>query len=261
MSDALELVWLDPKCTARIRRKPPWRDVLDAAEGAPVEAPSLPNQTVPQQDRRDVFLILAKAHPTVGDAVGEAVSEGMGSDGKFTPPLLLLEGQLTLSPDELETLKTTAANATPFSAGDEALRRAIDTANDYLQIPGLLPSPATIEALTGRIRTEFSRRQRDVPRGYLEAQTERTVLEQRQYQRRTFQGAPHLRGLLETGSVGGSLLMYLPGGAAPHLPLQQRFSVRLVAEGHVSTDANETHPFALRVLALARRIALPMARA
>jgi hypothetical protein len=45
---------------------------------------------------------------------------------------------------------------------------------------------------------------------------------------------------------------YLPEAIAEELPMYPRFRVRMVAEVRLAADRYETHPAALRVLALAR---------
>ena len=260
----LELIWLDPKRAARIRKRPPWRSVVDDARSGPLEGPgdpSLPNQDVPAEDRRDMLLILARVDAMDGDDVAAALSEGVHEDGKFVPPLVLVAGELRFPFGEMETLKATLTTATPFIGGDELLKAAIDAAKDFLAIPGLSPAPAVVEMLTGRIRDAFGRVKRAVPSGYLEAQTDRALLEQRRYQKRMFHGEPHLRALLHASGDRESMLVYLPEALADKLPLSQRFSARLVAEAHLCVDQYETHAYALEAFTLARSLpALPAAR-
>jgi hypothetical protein len=259
-SRSIELLWLDPKRVARIRGRAPWRRILDEARSAPPEPPgdpSLPNQDVPAEDRRDVLLVMARADATDGDGVAAAVAEGVRDDGKFAPPLVLVAGELRFPFGELETLKATVTTATPFVPGDEPLKAAVDAAKDFLAIPGLSPSPAVVEAVTARIRDAWGRVKRAVPPGYLEAQTERAMLEQRRYQKRTFNGAPHLRALLQAPTDKSAMLVYLPEPVADKIPLYQRFGARLVAEAHLSVDQYETHPYALEALAIARELVPP----
>jgi hypothetical protein len=260
---SIELIWLDPKRAARIRGKPAWRRILDEARSAPPEEPgdpALPNQDVPPEDRRDVLLIVARADATDGDGVSAALSESVRDDGKFAPPLVLVAGELRFPFGEIETLKATVTTATPFVPGDEALKAAVDQAKEFLAIPGLSPSPAVVEAITGRIREAWGRVKRAVPPGYLEAQTERAMLEQRRYQKRTFQGEPHLRALIQAPGDRTPQLVYLPEAVADKLPLYQRFGARLVALAHLSVDQYESHPYALEAIALARESAAPPRR-
>ncbi|WP_437668804.1 hypothetical protein [Sorangium sp. So ce131] len=259
MPETLELVWIDPKSTARIRKRPPWQRLVDDAVRDPPAAapagPELPGQAVPTEDRHDVFLILARSAATDGHGVAAALSDAVREDGKFAPPLVLVAGELRFPFDELEALKAAVTTATPFAGGDEPLKAAVAAANDFLKTPGLLAAPAVVEGLTDRIRQAFGRVRRAVPPGYLDAQIERALLQHRRYQKRMFAGAPHLRALLQGPSDKAPMLVYLPADLATKLPLYQRFRARLIAAAHLSMDQFEPHTFALEALALARQIA------
>lgn len=259
---SIELCWVAPKRVARIRRRPPWRAILDEAQGGAADEPgdpALSKQDVPPEDRRDVLLILARAAATDGEGVAAALSAGVHEDGKFAPPLVLVAGELRLPFGELETLKAMVTTATPFVPGDEPLKAALDAAKEFLAIPGLSPSPAVVEVIAGRIREAFGRIKRAVPPGYVDAQTERALLEQRHYQKRMFKGEPHLRALLQAPGDRGPALVYLPEAVADKLPLYQRFGARIIAEAHLTVDQYEGHPYVLEALALAREMAAPSA--
>jgi hypothetical protein len=261
MPDTLELVWLDPKKAARIRKRPPWQRLLDETRQAPREAepaePTLPNQDVPADDRREVFLVLARGEAMGSDGIAAALSSSIHADGKFAPPLLLVAGELRFLFDELDVLKAAVSTATPFTGGDEPLKAAVAGADTFLETPDLLAAPAVVEGLFGRIRDAFARVRRAVPPGYFEAQIDRAVLEHRRYQKRVFAGRPHLRALLAGPGDRAPMLVYLPADTAPLLPLYQRFPARLIVAAHLSTDQFEAHPFALEALALARQIPPP----
>jgi hypothetical protein len=257
MRDPLELLWIDPPSTARIRRKPEWQRLLDEARPrrkASDLLPVLENQEAAAEDRADVMEILVHAQESDGAAVRAAVAAGARGGGKFAPPLLVVEGELRLAFDGLETLKGLAANALPFAADDEALKAVVAAAIEYVRLPGLLATPSTLEALARRIREAFTRSPRGVPAEFLDTQTERALLEHRRYQTRVFHGTPHLRILLH--AEGSSLLVFAPVDIAMSLPLRQHFSARLVVEGHVFADQYDPQPFALQLLAVARRVTL-----
>ena len=174
---------------------------------------------------------------------------------------MLVAGELRFPFDEIETLKATVTTATPFMGGDEPLKAAVEAAKDFLAFAGLSPAPVVVEMLAGRIREAFAKTKRVVPIDYLEAQTERALLEKRRYQKRFFQGQSHLRAVLHGSGDKGGILVYLPETLADKQPLYQRFGARLVAEAHLSVDQYETHTHALEVLALAREVlAAPAAR-
>ncbi len=263
MQDPLELLWLEAVSVARIRRKPEWQRLLDEARARRTASqllPVVPNQEAAAEDRADVVEILARAAPCDAAGVRAAVAAGARAGGQFAPPLLLVEGELRLALDGLETLKTLAANAVPFAADDEALQGAVAAAVEYVRLPGLLATPSTLEALAKRIREAFARLGRGVPADFLDTQTQRALLEHRRYQTRVFRGAPHLRTLLHTeGSSdgGASMLVFAPVDIAMSLPLRLCFEVRLIVEAHLFADQYDPQPFALQLLAAARRVTLP----
>jgi hypothetical protein len=135
---------------------------------------------------------------------------------------------------------------------DENIRAAVASAQEMLKLPELASAPAVAEGLTARVREAWSRGKRPAPEGYLEAQTERALLEQRAYQRRKVFGKKHLRALLTPAGSKEVVPAYLPEELCDALPMYARFRARLIAELHVQVDQQESHPAALRVLALAR---------
>jgi hypothetical protein len=253
--EALELLWLDPPGATRIRARRGFRKILDdarAAEGDGAAGPTLADPRITAEDRRDVSLVLARSEVLGGEAVGRALSLSVREDGKFVAPLLVVGGELTFTFGELETLKATVTNAMPFAGGDEPLKAAIDAAKEFLGFAALSPAPAVLESFTTRIRDAFGKSKRAVPSGYLETQSQRALLEQRHYQKRTFAGAPHIRAEIQPPGDQATMLVFLPEPAANALPLAPKFSARLVCCAHLVTDQDEPFSFALQVLALGR---------
>src|SRR6202012_5104465 len=101
--------------------------------------------------------------------------------------------------DELAALRATLTTVAPLVGPDEALKTAVQAAKDFLATPGLMSAPAVAEGLTKRMEDAFAQGKRVVPPGYLEAQRERALLDQRQYQRRAVFGGEHLRGAGKAG--------------------------------------------------------------
>jgi hypothetical protein len=265
----------------RFRRKAEWRPILDALEGVPLDPdlddPAFAKDPMGVEDRREVFEILARAAATSAEGLDAALARSLRDDGKFVPALALFAGELDLPFDELAALRATMTTVSPLAGQDEALKGAVQAAKDFLATPGLMSAPAVAEGLTKRIEDAFAQGKRVVPAGYLEAQRERALLDQRQYQRRAVFGSKHLRGLLKLGGAdaaagvrlaagapkppgGGTVVpAYLPEALAEVLPMYPRFKVRMVAEVRLAADRYESHPAALRVLALARLAAPPKA--
>jgi hypothetical protein len=278
VQEAIDLVWFDPESVRRIRRKAEWRPLLDALERTPLDPdfddPAFAKDPMSIEDRREVFEILAHAAPTSAEGLDAALAGCLRDDGKFVPALALFSGELEMPFDELSSLRATLTTVSPLAGSDEALRGAVQAAKDFLATPGLMSAPAVAEGLTRRIEDAFAQGKRVVPAGYLEAQRERALLEQRQYQRRSVLGAKHLRGLMKLSGAEPAprpagpgkappaaviVPTYLPEALAELLPMAPRFRARMVAELRLSADRHENHAGALRVIALARVSSPPRA--
>ncbi|XXT21219.1 DUF2169 domain-containing protein [Sorangium sp. So ce429] len=254
--ERVELIWFDPDSLPRFRRHPPWRALLQQLDSKPLDkdlddaAPA--DDPMEIEDRREVFEILARAPTTDAQGLSAALEAAERDDGKFVPPVRLLTGDLLFPFAEVETLKTTVALATPFRGNDEGLKAALANAQEVLRLPELQSAPAVTEGMTARVREAWMQGKRPVPSSYLETQAVRALLEQRSYQRRKVFGGPHVRALLQPAGSQELVPTYLPEALAELLPLYARFKARLLAELQVQVDQHETHPAALRVLALAR---------
>ncbi|WP_437518064.1 DUF2169 domain-containing protein [Sorangium sp. So ce1099] len=262
-AEIVHLLWFDPESVARVRRQPAFRPLLEELDERPLDReadePALAKDPMAVEDHREIFEIIARAGVTDAEGTQETVIDAVRDGGKFVPPVCLLAGELIFHFDELEALKATVTAAAPLVGNDEQLRAAVAPAQDFLKLPELRSSPAVAEGLTARIKEAFEGK-RVAPAGYLKTQAERALLDQRHYQRRPVFGGPHLRALLQPPGSSQQLPAYLPAALAQQLPLYQRFRARIVAELHLQVDQHESHPIALRVLALARVAPLPSRR-
>ncbi len=213
-----------------------------------------PEEDVPQEviDRRNVFKILARGEPMTAGAIDQEVADAIRKDGTLEPPLVLLAGDLVFPFDELETLKATVTAVSPLVAGDKKLKEVVDTVNELLKTPWLSRSGAVAEGQTARIKEAFSQGTRMVPASYLQEHTDRILLEERHYQKRTVFGQTWIRSLYVSASAPDQIPAYLPESLTKQLPMFQRLRVRVIAEVHMQQDQYESHPIALRVVALAR---------
>jgi hypothetical protein len=255
--DVVDLLWFDAAMLDRIRDNPPWRGLLAAL--APKRPRARPDDDAPPpeepqevKDRRDVFGVLTEAEPAAEGGLDEVFSRAVGPLGAFRPPLALVAGELSLPFDELETLKATVAAVAPLTTGDKKIKEIVDTVNELLETPWLEGSSGVAESLTARVKEAFAQSGRLLPAGYLDAHTERRLLEQRHYQRRTLLGKPWIRGLLSPPGAQASIPTYLPADLATTLPMYRRFRARLIVELHLQQDQHESHPHALRAVAPAR---------
>lgn len=267
--EACHLLWYDPapQALTEIRAVPEWKAILnelhaeqrkrksddpfDFDEEAPPEAP-------PEvQNRRDVFAILTRANSTDPDSLGMLLMEAVTDDGSFIPPLVLLSGEMVFPFDEVETLKATVTAATPFAGGDnKKLKETIDTANELLKTPWIHSSSGVADGMTQKVRDAFSQSARMLPAGYLDMHTSRVLLEQRHYQKRSVFGEESIRCEFTPVLSSIAIPAYLPSSLSKQLPMFQRFRSRIIAEAHVQQDQFESHPSALRVIALGRQMTL-----
>lgn len=264
---ALQLVWFDPECLPRVRRKAVFQPLLAALEERPLDSdlddPAIARDPMAVEDRRDVFEVLARGEAAGEAKLDEAVEKALREDGKFVPPFLLLAGELRFAFDELAALRATLSIASPFAPGDDSLKVAVAEGRELLKTPDLMCSPGVIEGFTLRIQEAFRKLRRTATTaaattaGYLEEQTERVLLEKRCYQRREVFGATHLRAMMYVGMGARPWPVYLPEAVAKKLPMFARFQARVLAEACLQEDQYEQHPGALKVSALARVAPMP----
>ncbi|MEZ4309495.1 MAG: hypothetical protein R3F14_15775 [Polyangiaceae bacterium] len=185
------------------------------------------------------------------------MADAVGDDGTFVPPLVLLAGELNFVFDELAALKAAVAATSPFASSDKKLKETLDTVAELLQTPWIQGSTGVADGLVQRIKEAFAQGNRSLPASYLDSHTERTLLEQRAFQKRTVFGEPHLRALLSPLGVQASIPTYLPEALATKLPMVLRMRVRLLAEAHLPQDQYETYPASLRAVAIGRSSPIP----
>jgi hypothetical protein len=251
--EIIDLLWFDPEAVPRVRAR--WPSIIDLLEFEPLD----PRHDLPvddpagSRDRHHVFGVLTRAEPIDARGVAREMLEAIGERGRFTPPLVVVGGELRFPFDEIETLKTAAAAAKPLAKDDKKLTELLEMVNELLDTPLLTGSPSAVESLLRDLTSAVQQTRRALPVKYLDAHVERVLLEKRRYQRRTVFGGPCIRALLGQGS--GALPVYLPDALAERLPLMTQLKVRMVAEVCPSQDQYESHPHALRVVALGRVMA------
>jgi hypothetical protein len=263
--DTADLVFFDADSMPRVRRVDAWKKLLakldDRAPDADEEDPAREKDPKAAEDRREILEILVRGQPSDMVAVEEAVQRAAKEDGRFVAPIVLVAGEIALPFDEVEALKATVTVVSPLVGNDENLRASVEVAKDFLRQPNLACAPAVAEGLTTRVKEAWGQGKRAVPAGYLDAQTERALLEQRAYQRRRVLGGRRLRALFTVPPPVGAgaapppaspIVTYLPEDAADKLPLFPRIKVRIVARVHPPLDHYEQSSFAFEALALAR---------
>jgi hypothetical protein len=102
------------------------------------------------------------------------------------------------------------------------------------------------------VREAWSNANRILPPDYLTTHTERTLLNQRHYQKREILDDEWIRALYQSSPDANAIPTYIPAKLAKRLPLFLRVSARIIVEALSQQDMYESHPMALRVVVLAR---------
>jgi hypothetical protein len=253
--DPLLLVWFDAAALPRLRKTASFRAVLDALDNHSLDEvlddPELADDAAEVEDRSEAFEVLARGSVVGREGMLSALTDATRADGRTAQPLVLAAGELQLVFDELEELRATVTAAASH-AGDDLLAKGIlDLAKEFLATPGLPGAPPVAEGLSARIRDTFEKRGL-LPAGYLAAQAEHAVLAGHHHQKRAVFGAVHARALFVSGPADRSPIpSYLGEALAAKLPAARRLRVRMLVEVHHALDQHETHPIALRPVALA----------
>ena len=256
-SDAVDLVWFDPDAVARIGSR--FRELVDELDMEPLDpAHDLPvDDPAAARDRHHVFGVLTRAAVTDARGVPAAVRGATDTHGRFTPPLVVVEGDLAFGLEERAVLETTAACAKPLAKDNKRLQDVLASVEELLATPLLTGAVGASESLLREVLAAVPGSKRALPVKVLEEHVERLLLSKRTYQIRTVLGGPQIRAALSPGQGALALISYLPEPVGPKLPLSLRFRARVIAEIHPSPDPQEPAPLALRVVALGRVVPLP----
>lgn len=253
--EGLELLWLDEGLSGRLRRVQAWKPLLDALDERPadkdLEGPPA-GEAAAAEDQREAFEVIANGEAGHAEALDRALASVVRRDGKVSPKLVLLSGEVAFPFDELMRLRALVAAATPFVGSDELLKAVIEDAKAYSLTPAESASPSVADGLSARLRESFASSPRSVPGTYIDEEADKALLQNRHYQKRKLFGGSQIRCLVSLPGDNDPVPAYLPSDLAEKLPLYQRLRARLIAEVSPPVDQYETHPAALRVLALAR---------
>lgn len=248
----LDLLYADPKALPRLRKLPAFAAPLDGAPLALLDIDGLDGAD-------EARVVRCLADETLADvkAIDAALLAGTHHAGRFLAPIVLVDGELAFAYDAVETLKLTVTTALPFAAGDDDLTAALKAAGDFLASPGAVQPRSVADSLSQRVRGAFTRAKRPVPAEYLEREVQRALVEQRRNRVALYAAAPHARALTTLAGERNPLLTFVPAAALDYLPLTSKFRCRALAEATPLVEEYESHPFALRIVALARVLTRP----
>jgi hypothetical protein len=253
---ALEMVWVSPALVGRLRKNGVWASILSptgktARNTMTVVSASLADGSAAVEAalETDAASILARATPSEGD-LEAALFESI-TGGALAPELHLLAGDLDLPFDEVAWLTALIAAATPLASADAQLARVLEHASAMARTP-LQSAPDVAAALAAGIREAWSQANQVLPPEHLDAQTTRSLLGQRAYQRRDVLGEIWVRALFTPTGTPAPVPAYLPEAAARRLPLFARLPARVLADVVAQQDQYEESAVALKLAAVAR---------
>jgi hypothetical protein len=221
--------------------------------GEPVTAMKLVWADPEQRFTRDVFELL-NDEPVTPDAVADSVLDAAESAGSYVAPRVLCEGEMKASFDEHANMRATMLAIAPFAGEFPALGVLLDEARSMLTLPGGLEgvSAAPADELAARLRDAFVASQPPVPANYLDAQVHRMLVEGRKFRSRTLWGRHWLRFAFQPLGSSVAYPAYMPESLRNDLPMFGSFFARALVHVDLREDQYETHPLALRIVALAR---------
>lgn len=252
-SASIEVIWYESTYVPRIRKhaqwasfiQPPPKPVAVQRGQAPPPPPSA--EALEEAADADVFAVLSNAEPTRE----HEVVPGRKSNKDRETALYLLAGTITFPLDDIELLKATSRAAAPLAAGDKKLKEVLDLVDEVLKMP-LDGAPEIVQNFTVRVRDAWTNANRILPPDYLITHTERTLLNQRHYQKRELLDDEWIRALYLSSPDANPIPTYIPAKLAKRLPLFRQVSARILVEALSQQDMYESHAIALRVVALAR---------
>ena len=256
----VDLIWFDPAALQRARSIPQLRPLFPVekkgAEAWLDETASSP-ATQEQRERAAALRTLTRGRSLDDAGLTQAMADAVTDEGAFTAPIAVITGELHFRFDELETLKATVVALTPLTSADKKLKELCDAASELLRSTWASSGAGVAEAMTGRLREAFAQQSRSLPASYLERTVDRTLLEQRRYQKRAVLGGEMIRALLFAGGSSTPVPAYLPESISSRLPLFASFKASVLASVTAAQDQSEAHAAALHVIVLGRVLPVP----
>ncbi len=239
----VDLLSVDRNVAERLRRSKTHGGLLSGLASRKLDLAG--EETPDERARRDVLAVLSWGHPV---ASLSDVDDSLFDDARdFDLPLLLVEGDVKPTMDEVEALRLAAHLAKPLAAKHPRLLEAIAIANEALASSGPIGSESAT-SLTKRI--EASMNELSLPPRYLADLVERALVGGRHFKKKTLFGAPRIRAEIAVERV--AIPLYLPEAVGEYLPLLPVVSLRALVELRPREDVSEPHPDGLLAFAVAR---------
>ncbi|HTN89769.1 MAG TPA: DUF2169 domain-containing protein [Sorangium sp.] len=254
--EIVDLLWFSPAAMPRIRKHTAWKEILADVKPRPddeeLDDDMPPGKRPSAKDRRDVLAILARGQAMRVEDLEQAMTDAVGEDGAFVPPLVLVAGELEFPFDEVETLKALVAAASPLAMADKKLKETVEAIHEVFKMPWVQGATSVVDGLTAQLREALGQN-RVVSSKTIEAHAERALLDHRHFQKRLVTGQMRLRALLSSTGGHVKVPVYWPEAAGRDLPGLQRMQVRMIAALGMRTEHHESAGIALRACSLARR--------
>jgi hypothetical protein len=252
---AVDVLWFNPAAMPRIRKQPEWKEILAGVKVRPqdedLEDDLPPARRSSPKERREVQAILSRGEALDVEGAEAALRRAIDDPEGFTPPLVLVRGQMELQTDELETLKATLAIVSALAGDDKRVRECIDRACETMKLPWTQGSNSALEAISRQVRDTFDRGRGREDHAKVDEGVMRTVLSQRHWRKRVAFGSTRIVAFLRSG-VRGCALAYLPEIMARDVPCVTQFDAAVIAEARPDAEDVDGHTTALRVVAVAK---------
>ncbi len=252
----VQLIWSDSARLKRIREHPPWDDILDELDEdipPPLEHAVTVTGAAAQLGH-EALEIMVRAHNVHIAALSGQRGAAIRQDGKYVPPLTLVQGELEPMFEARRRLQIYLSLAEPQLTNDKAKK----TVRAVRQLSST-PLPSTLSAeLTQRLRKALRKQHKAAVCKNVDGLVENQLLDERSYETRMLLGSQHICCRLWAADLPSETVMvYLPKSAADLLPGFTHFAARMIAEIHGKLDELETGDCALRPIVLARTTPLP----
>jgi uncharacterized protein DUF2169 len=238
---ALDLLWFDVAAVGRILRA----ELLSSADLPPPSC-ERPGASDVDGEQGAVAALLAAAPRSELDAL-PVIFARKNAEEAGARPVVCVEAELRVCLRPRERLRRMAELAEIFVHGDKRLRDLLDRIRPCVELANAPDDVA--DASCHQLVEAFQAPARGLAEGYLEANADRALVEERKLFEQTLLGGPHLRAVVGGGEH--AVVAYLPQAVAEVLPIATRFRARIAAELRPRQDERDAAPIALRVLALA----------
>lgn len=254
-SSFVDLLWFHSSLPERLRTDTTWAKLLRAApKGSEWLTDKAGAEARAKDDpARDVARALARSVALDANGVANAVLEAVDEDGFLVRPLVVVEGDVSMAFDPMQSLETMISLSEALALGDKRFKESHDAASELVKSTRKVTVPM-LDGARERLRQAFvAAGSKAYPSGYLESTTERILVDERKYQKRMVLGDQRLVAHLTPAGSGTPLPIYLPAELENVIPALVRFKARVLCEPHAKQDASDgDSTTVLLVLAFAR---------